>query len=77
MTKDAPIALLTQEIPRVLEAVSQEPSTMTKCETYIFIVIKSTKHVFLINHGITSGHGDTEHQCQEAGVKIVVFVFVF
>ena len=53
MTKDAPIALLTQEIPRVLEAVSQEPSTMTKCETYIFIVIKSTKYAFLINYRIT------------------------
>ena len=30
MTKDAPIALMAQGIPRILKAVSQEPWTTTK-----------------------------------------------
>lgn len=36
ITKDALIALMAQEIPGVLRAVSQEPETNTK---YIFLII--------------------------------------
>ena len=36
LTKDVPIALIAQEVPRIWRSVSQEPGMMTK---YIFLII--------------------------------------
>ena len=56
LTKDAPIALITQEIPRVLRAASQKLWT-------------ETKYIFLTNRNIAGcfcNMGDTKHFSQAA-----------
>lgn len=55
MTKDSAIALIPQEIPRVLGALSQGTMDENQIGTIDFnqIYIRNTFWLFLINHNIT------------------------
>ena len=57
MTKDAPIAPIAQEIPRVLRAVSQVLWGRPNIYKKYILVTWMTKYIFLINHNSTDWNG--------------------